>query len=86
MGVRSGVWQLGITDRFDYVTGYTEDTAFVNHSNRNQLPLPDDREYQLLLDVERVRARGLTLALSSPFGPLDFGVRATYYNDLFDLQ
>ena len=86
MGVRFGVWQLGITDRFDYVTGYNEDTAFVNHSNRNQLPLPDDREYQLLLDVERVRARGLTLALSRPFGPLDFGVRATYYNDLFDLQ
>ncbi|MEM7363201.1 MAG: hypothetical protein AAF525_04210 [Pseudomonadota bacterium] len=86
VGIEYGPWRVGITDRFDYVTSYTEDTAFVHHSNRNGLALPNDREYQLLLAVERVRARGLSLSWSRTFGPVDLTARGTFYNDLSDLQ
>ncbi len=87
LGLQRGPWRLSYVDRFDYVTEFTEDTAFYHHSEQNSNPIPTDREYHLLLDVERARSQGLTIGYTwQANGSLSVGVAATYYFSASDLQ
>ena len=73
--------------RFDYVTEFTEDTAFFHHSEKNLNPLPTNREYELLLDVERANAQGIKLGYLWTINDsvaIDFA--GTYYYNATDLQ
>ena len=72
---------------FDYVTSFTEDTALYHHSVKNDLALPTNREYDLLLDVERLNAKGIKLGYNWEFRQdLSFDIAFAYYNEVTDLQ
>ncbi|MFP6809383.1 MAG: hypothetical protein VB957_19680 [Pseudomonadales bacterium] len=54
---------------------------------KNNLTVPTDRDYHLLLDVERVRAQGFKLGYNWRFNDkLSFDFAGTYYYNLSDLQ
>jgi hypothetical protein len=87
IGVRKGPWLLAYVDRFDYLTEFTEDTAFFHHSEQNSNPVPTDREYHLLLDVERARSQGVKIGYSWDLrDDLRIDLAGTYYFLATDLQ
>ena len=59
IGVKWKKWRFAYVDRFDYITEFTNDTAFIHHAEKNDLVIPTNRNYDLLLDVERLNAKGL---------------------------
>jgi hypothetical protein len=85
-----GKWRgfrLGYVHRFDYVTEFTEDTALYHHSEKNNSPLPENRRYDLLLDVERVEAKGFEVGYEWNFYKgMTVDVSYSYYTDLSELQ
>ena len=85
-----GKWKglrLGYVHRFDYVTEFTEDTAFYHHSEKNNIPLPQNRNYDLLLDVERVEAKGFEVGYEWNFYKgMTVDVSYSYYTDISELQ
>ena len=87
MGVQWNEWRVSYVQRFDYITNFTEDTALYHHSEKNGIPLPTNREYDLLLDVERLKATGLKLGYTWDFRKdLTFDIAFAYYNEISDLQ
>ncbi len=87
VGVQWNEWRVSYVQRFDYVTSFTEDTALYHHSEKNNIPLATDREYDLLLDVERLKATGIKLGYTWDFrDDLSFDIAVAYYNELSDLQ
>ncbi|MFT6433364.1 MAG: hypothetical protein ACJAVI_001406 [Candidatus Azotimanducaceae bacterium] len=86
-GVQWNEWRVSYVQRFDYVTSFTEDTALYHHSVKNNIPLATNREYQLLLDVERLTASGLKLGYTWDVrDDLSFDIAFAYYNELSGLQ
>jgi len=86
-GVQWRNYRIGYVHRFDYITQFTEDTAFIHHSEKNGRFIPQDRDYNVLLDVERIEARGFSVGVSWEFFKrLQVDVDATYYSDLSELQ
>ena len=87
VGVQWNEWRVSYVQRFDYVTSFTEDTALYHHSVKNDLALPTNREYDLLLDVERLNAKGIKLGYNWEFRQdLSFDIAFAYYNEVTDLQ
>ena len=87
IGTHYGDFRVSYIARFDYVTEFTEDTAFFHHSEKNLNPLPTNREYELLLDAERASAQGIKLGYLwniSDSVAIDFA--GTYYYNATDLQ
>ncbi|MBV1877117.1 MAG: hypothetical protein KUG79_05705 [Pseudomonadales bacterium] len=86
-GIRWRNFTLGYVHRFDYVTEFTEDTAFIHHSEKNNNPIPGDRDYDVLLDVERLEASGIRLGYHYQIKPgLTISSNFSYYNELSGLQ
>jgi hypothetical protein len=85
-----GKWRgfrIGYVHRFDYVTEFTEDTAFYHHATENGLPVPTDRNYDLLLDVERLEAKGFEIGYEWQFrDDMTLDVSYSYYSDISQLQ
>tara|TARA_R110002072_G_scaffold89232_3_gene199834 strand:- start:12420 stop:13697 length:1278 start_codon:yes stop_codon:yes gene_type:complete len=85
-----GKWRgfrLGYVHRFDYVTEFTDDTALYHHSEKNNIPLAQNRRYDLLLDVERVEAKGFEVGYEWNFYKgMTVDVSYSYYTDLSELQ
>ena len=85
-----GKWKglrLGYVHRFDYVTEFTEDTALYHHSEKNNIPLPQNRVYDLLLDVERIEAKGFEVGYEWNFYKgMTVDVSYSYYTDISELQ
>lgn len=85
-----GKWRgfrIGYVHRFDYITEFTEDTALYHHSEKNNLPLPQNRRYDLLLDVERVEAKGFEVGYEWNFYKgMTLDVSYSHYSDLSQLQ
>ncbi len=87
MGVRWGEFSIGYVHRFDYITEFTQDTAIIHHSNKNNITISEDREYSLLLDVERLEAKGFKVGYSLQVMPqLRIDIAGSYYNELTQLQ
>ncbi|MFN3239103.1 MAG: hypothetical protein ACE37D_18895 [Pseudomonadales bacterium] len=87
LGVQWRGFRIGYVHRFDYVTEFTEDTAFYHHSEKNNLPIPTNRNYDLLLDVERVEAKGFEVGYEWEFHEgMTLDVSYSYYSDLSQLQ
>ena len=87
LGVQWNEWKVSYVQRFDYITSFTEDTALYHHSEKNNIPLATNREYDLLLDVERLTASGLKLGYAwEARDNLSFDIAFAYYNDVSDLQ
>ena len=87
IGARYDNFHVSYIARFDYITEFTEDTAFFHHSEKNLNPLPTNREYNLLLNVDRASAQGIKLGYSWAINDsvsIDFA--GTYYYDATDLQ
>ena len=81
-----GPWRLAYVDRFDYITEFTQDTAIIHQSNENDLPLIN-REYDVFLGVERLRARGIKGGYNWQVNDtLSVRGDVTWYFDLRDLQ
>jgi hypothetical protein len=85
-----GKWRgfrIGYAHRFDYVTEFTEDTALYHHSEKNNIPLPQNKRYDLLLDVERVEAKGFEVGYEWNFYKgMTVDVSYSRYTDLSQLQ
>ena len=85
-----GKWRgfrIGYVHRFDYVTEFTDDTALYHHSEKNNIPLPQNRRYDLLLDVERVEAKGFEVGYEWNFYKgMTVDVSYSHYSDLSQLQ
>jgi len=87
VGVQWNEWRVSYVQRFDYITSFTEDTALYHHSEKNGIPLATDREYNLLLEVNRLSASGLKVGYTWDFRKdLTFDIAFSYYNQLSDLQ
>ncbi|XOV87334.1 MAG: hypothetical protein ACFHX7_20660 [Pseudomonadota bacterium] len=87
LGVRFGEFSLGYVHRFDYVTSFSQDTAIIHHSNKNNIIISEDREYSLFLDVERLEAKGIKLGYSLQLIPqLRIDIAGTYFNQISQLQ
>jgi hypothetical protein len=87
LGGRWNNFHLGAVQRFDYITAYTQDTALVHHSNRNNIVLPDNRDYDLSLEVERITAKGYRFGyVWQAAKDLHIDFSAAWYNDISDLQ
>ncbi len=87
IGARYSNFDVSYIARFDYITEFTEDTAFFHHSEKNLNPLPTNREYDLLLNVDRASAEGIKLGYSWAINDsvsIDFA--GTYYYNATDLQ
>ncbi len=86
-GVQWRGFRIGYVHRFDYVTEFTEDTALYHHAEKNNIVLPTNREYDLLLDVERVEAKGVEIGYEWNFHEgMTLDVSYSYYSDLSQLQ
>ncbi|MCB1647224.1 MAG: hypothetical protein KDI36_17310 [Pseudomonadales bacterium] len=87
IGVQWNEWRVSVVKRFDYISEFTEDTALVHHAEKNGLLLPQNKNYHLLLDVERLTASGVRLGYTHQFyEDLSLDVAFTYYNDASQLQ
>lgn len=87
LGVSWKGFRIGYVHRFDYVTEFTEDTALFHHSEKNNIVLPTNREYDLLLDVERLEAKGFEIGYEWNFYEgMTIDVSYSYYSDLSQLQ
>lgn len=87
IGARYKSFRISYVARFDYITEFTEDTAFFHHSEKNLIPIPTNREYHLLLEVDRASAEGVKLGYTWDINDrlsLDFA--GTYYTSTSDLQ
>lgn len=87
LGVQWRGFRIGYVHRFDYVTEFTEDTAFYHHATKNNIAIPTDRNYNLLLDVERLEAKGFKVGYEWNFHEgMTLDIAASYYTDLSQLQ
>jgi len=87
VGVRWQRWQIALVQRFDYVTAFTPDTALVHYDDTHNIPLPNDREYSLMLDVNRINAKGIKVGYTwSPVSTVEVNISGSYYNNISDLQ
>lgn len=87
LGVGWRNFRIGYVHRFDYVTSFTEDTALIHHANKNGIVLPQNREYELRLAVERLNAKGLKVGYTfNPAPNIEADIAATWYYDIADLQ
>lgn len=87
VGARWRAWRIAYVYRFDYITRFTHDTAIVHHAEKNDIVIDQSRDYDLLLDVERVTARGIKLGYTwQANDDLSIDVAGSYYNDISDLQ
>ena len=86
IGARYKSFRISYVARFDYITEFTEDTALFHHSEKNLIPIPTNRGYHLLLEVERASAQGIKLGYTWDISDrlsLDFA--GTYYTSTSDL-
>ena len=85
-----GKWKgfsIGYVHRFDYVTSFTEDTAFYHHATKNNITVPNNRNYDLLLDVERLEAKGFKVGYEWNFYQgMTVDVAYSHYTQLSQLQ
>lgn len=87
IGVGWRGWRVGLIQRFDYVTRFSPDTALVHYADQNHITLPQDREYSLMLNVEKIYAKGLTVGYTWHALPnLSIDVDGAYFNNISDLQ
>lgn len=69
LGMQRGSWRVGYFLRYDYALDYSEDTAELIYADKNDLPIAQDREYQVALDVVHARSSGLRFAYDLAFTP-----------------
>lgn len=69
LGMQRGAWRVGYFLRYDYALDYSEDTAELIYADKNDLPIEQNREYQVVLDVVHARSSGLRLAYDWAFAP-----------------
>ncbi len=80
-------WRFAYIERFDYITEFSEDTAFIHHAENNNITVPTDRDYDVFLGIERVRAKGFKAGYTWQVRDgLSFDFGANYYYDLSELQ
>jgi len=86
-GVRWNNLTIAAVQRFDYVTSFTPDTALYHHTTKNGGVINQNRDYDLLLDVERVTAAGLKVGYSHRItSQLKVSGAISYYTSLSSLQ
>ncbi len=85
-GIRWKNWRLAAVTRFDYITEFTDDTALVHFWEKHNIPIDEDRQYDLSLEVERVVADGFKLGYTHRVGD-KFSIDAafSYYPRARDL-
>ena len=87
LGTKWRSFRFAYVDRYDYITKFSKDTAFVYHADKNNIELATDRAFDLFLSVERVHARGFKAGYTYQFNDeLSFDVAGTYYFDISELQ
>lgn len=78
---------VALVQRFDYITEFSEDTAFFHHSSKNGIPIDDSQVFNLYLDVERITATGLKAGYTWDARPdLKLYGAFTWYFDASRLQ
>lgn len=77
--------ELGYFKREDYALHYTSDTFELFYRDKNRLPIPQDREFDVFLDVQHVKTEGLRLGYqyrATPWLTLRVAVNAMEASDL----
>ncbi len=62
LGVHSGPWQIGLISRYDYLAEFSPDTAELIHLSEINGPVEKNREYNIFLRVNHIKANGIKLA------------------------
>jgi hypothetical protein len=67
-GLKWRNWRLAAVTRFDYITEFTNDTALVHFWEKHDIPIDEERQYDLALRVDKVVADGFKLGYTHKFG------------------
>lgn len=86
IGIRWKNWRLAAVTRFDYITEFTDDTALIHFWEQHNIPIDENRQYDVALYVDKVVADGIKLGYNRKIGS-NFTIDAafTYYPRAKDL-
>lgn len=59
VGMRRGRWRIGWVERYDYRLQFSRDALFVNALDKQDIDLPVDRSYRVLIDAQQSVSQGL---------------------------